>query len=77
MLYCICYFARGKFPKNKKVIGIATEKMFRPTCSYDFVLIDKPEWTKKDQKKANQLQAETGMFINTEFVEAHEDEYPK
>lgn len=77
MLYAICYFARGKFLKNKKVIGIATEKKFRPACSYDFVLIDKPDWDKEDQKKASQLQEDTGMFINVDFVESREEEYPE
>jgi len=76
MLFAICYFARGKFPKNKKVIGIATEKKFRPICSYDFVLIDKPEWTEEDKKRVKQLQAETSMFVNPVVAEAHEDEYP-
>ena len=77
MLYAICYFARGKFLKNKKVIGVSTEKKFRPVCSYDFVLIDKPEWTEQDQKKASQLQKDTGMFINYDIVETREDEYPE
>jgi len=76
MLYAMCYFARGKFLKNKKVIGIATEKKFRPECSYDFVLLDKPDWTKEDQKKASQLQEHTGMFLNVDFVESREEEYP-
>lgn len=55
MLYAICYFARGKFLKNKKVIGIATEKKIRPVCSYDFVLIDKPDWDKEDQKESQPI----------------------
>lgn len=76
MLAGICYFARGKFPQNKKVIGIATEKKFRPTCSYDFVFIDKPDWTEEDQKKIEKLQADTGMFVNPIVGETHEDEYP-
>lgn len=76
MLAGICYFARGKFPQNTKVIGIATEMKFRPTCSYDFVLIDKPNWTEEDQKRVEQLQADTGMFVNPTMAEVHEDEYP-
>lgn len=77
MLASIGYFARGKFPQNKKVIGIATEKKLRPVSSYDFVLVDVPVWTDEDQKKVDQLQKETGMFINPVMGEAHEDEYPE
>lgn len=76
MLASICYLARGKFPQNRKVIGIATEKKFRSISSYDFVLIDKPDWTQDDQKKIEQLQKDTGMFVNPVIGEAHEDEYP-
>lgn len=75
-LFAICYFARGKFPQNKKVIGIATEKKLRTTCSYDFVLIDEPKWTEKDKEKVEQLQKERGMFINPQISRVHEDEYP-
>lgn len=77
MLASICYFARGKFQQNKKVIGIATEKKFRRICSYDFVLIDKPVWTGEDQKRMEQLQKDTGMFVNPQIGETHEDEYPE
>jgi hypothetical protein len=77
MLASIGYFARGKFPQNKKVIGIATEKKLRPISSYDFVLVDIPIWNDEDQKKVEQLQKETGMFVNPIMGEAHEDEYPE
>lgn len=77
MLASICYLARGKFPQNKKVIGVATEKKCRPISSYDFVLIDKPDWTEEDQKKIEKLQKETGMFVNPVIGETHEDEYPE
>lgn len=76
MLASICYFARGKFPKNHKVIGIATEKKFRRICSYDFVLLEKPEWTDDDQKRVDELQKMTGMFINPMIAITSEDEYP-
>lgn len=76
MLSMICYFARGKVPQNKKVIGIATEKIFRPTCSYDFVLIDMPEWTEENQKMATKIQEDTGMFLNSVVAETSEDEFP-
>lgn len=77
MLASIGYFARGKFLQNQKVIGIATEKKLRPISSYDFVFIDKPNWTKEDQEKVKLLQKETGMFVNPIVGETHEDEYPE
>ncbi len=77
MLASICYLARGKYPENQKVIGIATEKIFREQCSYDFVLLDKPIWSDEDQKKVELLQKETGMFVNPIIGETHEDEYPE
>lgn len=77
MLATMCYLARGKFPNNHKVIGVATEKKFRPISSYDFVFLDKPIWTTEDQKKIEELQKETGMFVNPKIGEAHEDEYPE
>jgi len=76
ILAAICYLARGKFPQNCKVIGIATEKKIRRISSYDFVLIDKPDWTKDDQRRIEQLQKETGMFVNLVVGKTHEDEYP-
>lgn len=76
MLAAICYYARGRFPDNKKVIGVATEKKLRPISSYDFVLLDKPDWTEDDKKKIELLQKETGMFVNVIMGETHEDEYP-
>lgn len=77
MLFAICLIARSMFKENKKVIGIATEMKIKPICSYDFVLLDKPCWTKEDQIKIEQLQKDTGIFIN--FIEGytHEDEYPQ
>jgi hypothetical protein len=76
MLLAICYFARWKFPHNKKVIGIATEKKLRPTCSYDYVLMDKPVWTEKDEEIATKIRQRTSMFKRPIIGQADEDEYP-
>lgn len=76
MLLAICYYARGKFPQNKKVIGIATEKKIRPQCSYDYVLLEKPLWTEKDKQTMQKLQKELGLFVNPIIARASEDEYP-
>jgi len=77
MLFAICWVARDIFPQNKKVLGIATEKKIRPQCSYDFCLLDKPRWTKKDKKRALQLQKEAGIFLRPQVSRIHEDEYPQ
>ena len=76
MLTAICRIARGKYQQNKKVLGIATEMKIRPTCSYDFVLMNLPTWTEENQKNMEQLQKETGIFINPIIGYVHEDEYP-
>jgi hypothetical protein len=77
MLFAICFFARGKFGKNTKVIGIATEKRIEPTCSYDYCVINKPEWTDDDQNRMLKLQDELELFKNPKIARISEDEYPK
>jgi hypothetical protein len=77
MLGAICWIARGKYQQNKKVLGIATEKKIKPLCSYDFCLLDIPEWTEEYQKNMEDLQKEIGIFVNPILRHGHEDEYPK
>lgn len=76
MLTAICWIARGQYKQNKKVLGVATEMKIKPTCSYDFVLMDLPTWTEENQKNMEQLQKDTGIFVNPIIGYAHEDEYP-
>lgn len=77
MLGTMCFIARGKYPQNKKVIGIATERKIKPMCSYDFCLLDFPIWTKENQKNMEEIQKETGILIDPKIYSIHEDEYPK
>jgi hypothetical protein len=77
MLSWMCYIARGTYKENRKVLGIATEKKASPTCSYDFVLLDMPDWTEENQKEMEKVQQETGILLNPVISIAHEDEYPK
>ncbi len=77
MLFAICFFARGKFRENTKVIGIATEKRIEPTCSYDYCVINKPEWTDDDENRMFEIQDELELFKNPEIARISEDEYPK
>ncbi len=76
MLGVICYIARGMNKKSRKVLGIATEKKIRPECSYDFCLMDIPEWTEECQRHMEKLQKETGIFVNPIVGHTSEDEYP-
>lgn len=76
MLFSICFFARGKFPENIKVVGIATEKRIEPTCSYDYCVINKPEWTEDDNNRMLKIQEELDLFKNPEIAGISEDEYP-
>jgi len=77
MLSWMCWIARGTFKENRKVLGIATEKPASPTTSYDFVLLDKPEWTEENQKNMEKVQQETGILINPTIGYTHFGEYPK
>jgi len=77
MLENLCFIARGKYKTNNKVIGIAAEKRIRPKCSYDYCLLDKPGWTEKDQKNIEDYQKKTGVLVNPEMIQVHEDEYPQ
>ena len=73
----ICEIARGKYQQNTRVLGIATEMKSPPICSYDFCFLDMPEWTIENQKKFEQLQNKTQIFINPTMSYCSEDEYPK
>jgi len=77
MLLNMCWIARGTFKENRKVIGIASEKQVRRMRSYDFCLIDLPEWTEENQKQMEKLQQETGILLSPEIGIAHEEEYTR
>jgi len=77
MLEWMCYIARGIYNSNRKVIGVATEKAASPTCSYDFIILDMPEWTERNQREMEKMQQETGIFLSPEISIVNEEEYPK
>lgn len=76
LLGAFCFITRGKYLKNKKVLGVATELKICPECSYDFCLIELPEWTDAQQKVMEKIQKETGFLSNLKMSKLHEDEYP-
>jgi hypothetical protein len=75
-LEIMCFAGRGQFPDNMKVIGIATEKAIRPECSYDFIFLDKPEWTEDDERKLKEIKEKLGILRNPVFAERNEEEFP-
>jgi hypothetical protein len=75
-LAALCFMARGKFQENLVVIGIATEKVLRPQCSYDFCYFEMPEWTSEAEAQAEEIRRNTGLLTNTTMRAHHEDEYP-
>lgn len=77
LLQSTCFVARGLNKQNKKVIGIATEMKISKECSYDFCLLDFPDWTDDNQKEMERIQKETGILTNLKYKSIHEDEYPK
>jgi hypothetical protein len=77
MLKAICYVARGIWVHNDKVIGIATEKEFSRTCSYDFYFLKFPLWTSECQRSMEKLQQDFGIFRNLIFEGGEEMEYPE
>lgn len=77
VLQCMCYIARGKFKSNRKVIGIASEIEEGLIYSYDFVLLDMPEWTEQNQREMEKMQQETGILSSPDISIVHEDEYLK
>lgn len=76
LLGTMCIIARGIFKDHKKVVGIATERKIKKSCSYDFCLTYLPEWTEKLEKKMREIQKKTKIFLNPKIFHVHEDEYP-
>jgi len=70
------YVSRGKYPANKKVLGIATGKTIHPNPAYEFLLFEKEEWTERDQKTMVELQAVSGLLTNVNEQRVSEEEYP-
>jgi len=76
LLASICLVTRGVFKKNQKVLGIATGMKFSPFLSFEFCLLDFPEWTETEEKNAEELKNILGIYKNQEIFRFSEDEYP-
>lgn len=75
-LELFCFVARGTIPENQLVLGIATEQRFESGASYDFCLLEMPQWTARDEADMKTIQAETGILMRAVRREVHEEEYP-
>jgi hypothetical protein len=64
----------GIKPRNKRVIGVATEAENR---SYDYCVRIQPEWSSDDEVNKLKIQQQTGIFRNPQRTTGGEDEYPK
>lgn len=76
MLQATCVVARGTIRENGRVIGIATERRIAPTCSYDFLFLDLPEWTNEYQEDMEVFQRELGILIEPKLTPIDYKEYP-
>ena len=76
-LECICWVARKEFNRNKKVIGIATEKIMELLHSYDFALLEIPELTEQQNNEIEIIQKGMNIFVNPDKGIITESEYPE
>jgi len=75
-LLCMCHVARGLHQHNRKVVGIATDKMPGDGMAFEFCFLDIPEWSSEDEKQKVRIQNETGMLLAPEVRQPTEYEYP-
>lgn len=74
-LEAICYIARAKFPKNKKVVGIATESDIKEMSSYDFGYYQRQRLTKSYLEEVQKIQDETKLLTNIFVTHMKDKEY--
>lgn len=74
-----CIIARGLIPKNRVVIGIATEMNESPEeqVSYDLLHYTLDDWNQEMQELSDSIQRETGYFKDMRKKETSEYEYPQ
>ncbi len=72
-----CFVARGMYPNQTNVVGIATEE-YEPGkgFSLDVCLFSKDIWTAKEKSLMESLQSELGYFKKPIKTYGHVDEYP-
>lgn len=73
LLRSMCFVARGINVNIRRVLGVATTRANR---GYDFVFMDKPNWTPEDEYLKVQLQDAYGIFKSPKVTITADDEYP-
>jgi hypothetical protein len=76
MLERMCIVARVAQPENQWVIGIATEKRFGPTCSYDFAALYIPTISEEFRATARSIQEDEGILRSPKLTNFRSFEYP-
>lgn len=77
ILESLCFVTRGKYLENETVIGIATEMELRPTCSYDFSMLEIADWTEQEESRKREIQRATGLLTNVTERQIEAREYPE
>lgn len=72
----MCIATRSHFKENQRVLGIATELKMADKHSFEFCLLDFPEWTEIEEKKAKEIKELLGIFKDIKVSRFSEDEYP-
>lgn len=60
MLAFKCDQARSRLPQNPRVLGIAAGRSMGEVTELDYLLLDAPEWTAKDQADLDEVQRRMG-----------------
>jgi len=74
-LRALCEIARVKYPGNTKVVGISTDREIKPTCGYEYIVVNEPTITQEFRDRVEALQKETGYLTNAKAVEYKASEY--
>lgn len=72
----MCFVARGLARDNAMVVGIATEKRIGPPNSYDYVLLELPEWTDEHEAIMQEIQQHRRILVGPQMFRLDIKEYP-
>lgn len=75
-LYATCLVARGRFPQNRKVVGIATEMTIRSSCSYSYCVLDLETLSEELEQERREYESRLGILQQVQWGETREAEYP-
>ncbi len=65
-LQASCFVARTMIPAYHRVVGIATDRVRRPTDAFDFCFISMPELDDQVRSRINDARRALGMFLDAE-----------